>query len=345
MIVTPAKARRNRIASVIMALGSVLLLMLFSSVRAANPLQLWAAYAPISLLVGVLAYAFLTRKYRRRSRILREDFPESWRQILASRIAFYNGLSETEKRRFEAEVAIFLAEKRITGIKTEVDDVTRLLIAASAVIPIFGFQEWEYDNLAEVLVYPDSFDSDMQFTAGQDKNILGLVGSSGALNRLMILSKPHLHRSFEGSNNGHNVGIHEFAHLIDGADGQVDGLPSAACPDCVKPWIDLVRREMARLAVGDSVLNRYGLKNPSEFFAVASEVFFSTPRRLSENHPELYRMLKRIFHQDARSIIGETVTTMFRPYRRRVGRNANCPCGKKTAFKDCCLKGQTAKMN
>jgi Mlc titration factor MtfA (ptsG expression regulator) len=183
----------------------------------------------------------------------------------------------------------------------------------------------------------------MQFGSGKDKNILGLVGSSGALNRLMILSKPDLHRSFARPENGHNVGVHEFAHLIDGADGSVDGIPAATCPDCVKPWTDLMRREMARLAVGDSVLSRYGLKNPAEFFAVVSEVFFSNPHRLSENHPELYRLLVRVFHQDARSIIRETAKAMFRPYGRRLERNAKCPCGRNEGFKDCCLKNWNTK--
>lgn len=342
MIVTPQKTRRNAIASAVLALALVLLLALFSTVRSASLLQLWTIYFPVSLALGLLAYAFLTRKFRRRSKTLAKPFPESRRQILASRVAFYTGLSEVEKSRFEAEVAIFLTEKRITGIKTDVDEATRLLIAASAVIPIFGFPEWEYDNLAEVLVYPASFDSDMQFGEGRDKNILGLVGSSGALNRLMILSKPDLLRSFERPDDGRNVGIHEFTHLIDGADGDVDGVPAATCPDCVKPWIALVHREMARLAAGDSVLSRYGLKSPAEFFAVASEVFFSNPHVLSEAHPELYGLLRQIFQQDTRSIIKNTIAAMFKPHRRGLARNADCPCGENRRFSDCCRKARTA---
>ena len=52
---------------------------------------------------------------------------------------------------------IFLSEVRVTGIKTDVDDKIRVLVAASAIIPIFGFKEWEYDNLGEVLIYPSRF--------------------------------------------------------------------------------------------------------------------------------------------------------------------------------------------
>ena len=38
--------------------------------------------------------------------------------------------------------------------------------SASAVIPIFGFPEWEYDLLAEVLVYPTAFDD--EYRLGED---------------------------------------------------------------------------------------------------------------------------------------------------------------------------------
>ena len=48
-------------------------------------------------------------------------------------------------------------EVRITGIRTDVDDLCRLLVAASAVIPIFGFPDWEYARLGEVLIYPSAF--------------------------------------------------------------------------------------------------------------------------------------------------------------------------------------------
>ena len=54
-------------------------------------------------------------------------------------MVFYNTLSDEQKIKFEQEVQVFLAEKRITGIQTDIDDKVRVLVAASAIIPIFGF--------------------------------------------------------------------------------------------------------------------------------------------------------------------------------------------------------------
>jgi Mlc titration factor MtfA (ptsG expression regulator) len=50
-----------------------------------------------------------------------------------------------------------------------------VFIAASAVIPIFGFPEWRYQNLTNVILYPDTFDGEFQFEGGS-RNILGMVG-------------------------------------------------------------------------------------------------------------------------------------------------------------------------
>ena len=64
-------------------------------------------------------------------------FPASWRQILSEKVDFYAQLSEAEKSRFEADTLQFLDKTQITGIDTDVNDADKLLVAASAVIPLF----------------------------------------------------------------------------------------------------------------------------------------------------------------------------------------------------------------
>ena len=113
----------------------------------------------LAVLAAILYafYRYATADARRRTAALAEDFPAAWRHILTERVAFYLSLTEQEKARFEKQVQVFLANTRITGVQTEVDDATRLLVAASALIPVFGFPEWEYRNLGEVLIVPDAW--------------------------------------------------------------------------------------------------------------------------------------------------------------------------------------------
>jgi Mlc titration factor MtfA (ptsG expression regulator) len=277
----------------------------------------------------------MTRKYRRRRRIVSRPFPPEWDTILRTRVAFYNTLSETEKERFRHEITIFLAEKRITPIKTRIDETTRVLVAASAIIPIFGFPEWEYDDLGEILIYPSSFDDDYQFSSG--RKILGVVHSRGPLSNVMILSKPDLHDGYTHATDMLNVGIHEFAHVIDKADGAVDGVPATLDASLVKPWLDLVRTKMKEIASGRSDIRPYALKNEQEFFAVVSEYFFENPVKLKHNHPKLYAMLEKIFNQDMSSRITTCLKEALFPYGRKIGRNSPCPCGSGEKYKRCCL--------
>ena len=69
--------------------------------------------------------------------------PASWEKILQSHIAFFRALTDQDKERFRQMVKVFLDEVRITGIRTDIDDTVRVLVAASAAIPIFGFHEQE----------------------------------------------------------------------------------------------------------------------------------------------------------------------------------------------------------
>jgi MtfA peptidase len=68
-------------------------------------------------------------------------------------------------------------------------------VASSAVIPVFGFPEWDYTFLDEVLLYPGTFDSKYTINS-KEETITGMVGS-GTMEGKMILSKPSLHSGFE----------------------------------------------------------------------------------------------------------------------------------------------------
>jgi Mlc titration factor MtfA (ptsG expression regulator) len=57
-----------------------------------------------------------------------------------------------------------------------------------------------------------------------------------------------------------------------------------------------------------TVLDTYGVENPSEFFAVATEAFFERPRALEAKHPELYAALRRFFRQDPSRYSSEQAT-------------------------------------
>ncbi len=292
---------------------------------------------PIAAILGLVVHSSLTRKVRRRRQILARPFPTEWEAVLQADVAFFRALEPDEQVRFRREVQTFIGEKRITGIKTDVDTRTLVLAAASAVIPIFGFPEWEWDQISEILIYPSRFDGEFNVGGGSGQNTLGMVGT-GVMNGLMILAKPDLVQGFKNPGDKRNVGLHEFAHLVDKADGEIDGVPGVGLDrQTIGPWIDLVRRKMQEIEDGESDLNRYALTNEAEFFAVATEYLFERPGIMERKHPELFAMMQTIFGQDLKSRVA-ALRREITAGPRRFGRNSPCPCGSGLKFKKCCLE-------
>jgi len=110
----------------------------------------------IALLVAIVAVP-LFFVFRKKLQPVPETFPKSWRQYLLDTVKFYRNQGREDRHQFEEDILYFLSHHKITGISTEITEHDKLLVASSAVIPIFGFPEWHYHNLDEVILYGQSF--------------------------------------------------------------------------------------------------------------------------------------------------------------------------------------------
>lgn len=257
-----------------------------------------------------------------------EAMPKRWKTILSQEVSFYNNLDADKKHLFEYKVMEFLANCTITPVETTAEDLDKILIASSAVIPIFAFPEWKYYNLNEVLLYPTTFNHDFE-TEGKDRRILGMVGT-GYMEGKMILSRDALRQGFQNETDRRNTAIHEFVHLIDKADGTIDGVPELLLDkQYVLPWFDMVEKKIDEIQAGKSDINPYGATNRTEFFAVLGEYFFESPKLLERKHRYLYDYLEKIFHQ-------RLSEREFKIVKAEIGRNDPCPCDSGKKFKKCC---------
>ena len=223
-------------------------------------------------------------------------FPESWHPLLLKHVHFYRELSTDRQAKFQQRMMVFLSEVYIDTVKIKLEELDKILIAASAVIPVFGFNEWHYSTLSGVILYPDTFNDDLQFDNKQKKrNILGLVGT-GRFENQMILSRKALHDGFNITSDKHNTAVHEFVHLIDKMDGVTDGVPERLLQKpYTSQWLKLIHRKMEEINNNKSDIRKYGGTSQAEFLAVASEYFFEQPEKFEKNHPELYKMLTVCF--------------------------------------------------
>ena len=262
-----------------------------------------------TFITGLILYLLSSGKKKRLLKDkLDQEFPEHHRQILTSKVVFYTHLDESAKRQFEKRVQLFLATKKIEAVDTEIDDLVRLMVACSAIIPTFAFPQYNYPNVRTVLIYPNSFDEDFRTERfeGHKEVILGMVGNR-FLEGTVLLSKPDLLMAYDGLPHKSNVGVHEFVHLLDKEDGVIDGIPERLTDHrFTGPWLHEIKDEIRRIEQGKSDINPYALKNNAEFLAVVSEYFFGNPDKFRKRHPELYEFLAAIFNRNNDSDMGKT---------------------------------------
>ncbi len=282
----------DHILSIIISLGAFASFSVIFWDISANTSVFYICMAT-NVLISLNLYRQLSKDYRSLRALQKIPPPAEWNHILAKTVRFYQDLNASDKEIFLKRCQFFLHPISIIGVKTEIDEQTRVLIAASAIIPVFHFPHFEYTNLKEVLVYPSAFN--VQFKKAGKKTAAGMVGK-GLLANKMILSQKALFSGFSNDEDKINVGIHEFVHLIDGMDGQFDGVPNVLMKKSyVLPWIDRIYKEIQKIKQKQSKINPYATKNKAEFFAVASEFFFEQPTVMKRKHPELYHLMEHTF--------------------------------------------------
>ena len=222
--------------------------------------------------------------------------PLKWKNYLNDNVRFYQKLTDIEKLDFEKRVLNFLNTTRIIGFANlKISDIDKLLVGVSAITPIFRFPNWEYDFLYEVIIYPKAIPGKGKY---KGSFINGLVGE-GPMEGRMILAKTALVHEYLNHTDRKNVGVHEFAHIIDKQDGKIDGIPEVLLDGTqIGPWLELIRSKSQEIKNKKAKINSYALTNDAEFFAVVTEYFFEHPEMMNKKHRELYQTLSDIFTKE-----------------------------------------------
>jgi Mlc titration factor MtfA (ptsG expression regulator) len=90
--------------------------------------------------------------------------------------------------------------------------------------------------------------------------------------------------------------LHEFAHKLDMATGRIDGTPPLATRAERDRWArvcsEAYTRHRAMVDAGwPTLMDAYGATDEAEFFAVATETYFTRPLDLASEHRALYALL------------------------------------------------------
>ncbi len=222
---------------------------------------------------------------------MREPTPAAWLAHLAERAPFFADYDPATRERFLRYLNVFLSEITFIGAGgLEITEEMRVVIGAAAVRIIVHLDPSYYDRLTEIVVYPHDYKH-----PDKDGVIYGEAHTWGTV----VLSWPAVLRGMANPHDRHDTAVHEFAHVLDIADGAFDGTPELHASGHYSPWGDVMSRHFFQLKRTrrrrHDVLRQYGATNEAEFFAVATEAFFEDPERLRDKAPDLYDELARFY--------------------------------------------------
>jgi MtfA peptidase len=287
---------------------------------------------------------FFGKRPRDRSQWLANGFPRQWQQILHERMWQYRHLPAELRERVENVALVMFHERQWTGGNGfVVTDEMKVAIGGGAALLTLGLDEpYYFDRLTDIIIYPRPFylTADQANHWSTDPVFGGEVGTAKlgeAWHRGPVLlawsSILHPERS-----NHTNVILHEFAHHLDGLDGDMSGAPPMSNAEQLRDWyrvtevhflqlVGQVRRDEATL------LDHYGASDRVEFFAVATECFFERPHDMKASHPQLYDVLARYFRHDPTTWMphehphrpGEGRSSRPTPHRKKKAKAARPP--------------------
>ena len=259
---------------------------------------------PQCAMLPVMVFGWF--KSRRRRKIVEHPFPEAWFAFLEKNFQHWAFLDEEERERLRGILQVLIDEKNWQGCGgLQLTDEIQVSIAAQAALLLLGIEHDYYENVESILVYPSGYVlprtrvEDGGVVLDDPVAVLGSAHQGGPV----VLSWDSALGGGRDPRDGKNVVYHEFAHKLDMLDGIVDGTPELEDAQAFEAWVRVMTDAFELLGDRTSkgkktLLDAYGATNVGEFFAVSTEVFFEKPRRMRDQHPELYEVLQDFYGQD-----------------------------------------------
>lgn len=241
----------------------------------------------------------------RRKKLLATPVPPAWEDSLDRHVPLYALLPTDLRASLLRKARIMVAEQRWVGSNgLDITEEMKIVVAAQAVVLLAGDEGYLYERLTAIQIYPEFVLSRPSKRRGGHHGHGLLLGEAWQYGNVR-LSWPAVLEGAEDPEDGENVVFHEFAHHLDGLDGQMGGQPPLTTESLQQKW-PIVEREyrglVQELLHGQPTwLDPYAAENPEEFFAVATESFFEEPAGLAENHAALFAVLTELYRVDPRT--------------------------------------------
>jgi Mlc titration factor MtfA (ptsG expression regulator) len=246
------------------------------------------------------------RRMRDERTLRRRAIPDDLWALTLARYPFLSRRSMDDLSALRDLVTLFLADKEFHGTQgLVITDEIAVAIAAQACLPILRLGLHYYDSFAVIVVHPEEVVVTRQVMDDDgvvheyEESIVGEAPGAGP----MMLTWHDIEHAGEWAEVAYNVVIHEFAHVIDMAEGyEPDGIPPLPDRAARDAWAKAIDEEYERFcddldAGQETLVDPYGAESVDEFFGVTVEAFFVAPDEFRSEHPALYEMYAGYFQQ------------------------------------------------
>ncbi|MEX8494200.1 zinc-dependent peptidase [Sphaerotilus sp.] len=205
---------------------------------------------------------------------------------------------------------LFLSEKEFsTAGELELTDAMAVAVAAQACVPVLHLPGGLslYGGFVGIVLHPQEvvvqrrWSDEAGVVHSGDEVLAGEAMEGGPV--MLSWQDVQMAGEPDRAEDGYNVVIHEFIHVLDMRHGGIDGMPALPNRAMRERWLDVMARALAQhtaevAAEQPTWLDPYAAQGPEEFFPVTAEAFFVAPDGLHAEFPEVYALLHQYFEQD-----------------------------------------------
>jgi Mlc titration factor MtfA (ptsG expression regulator) len=205
--------------------------------------------------------------------------------ILYKKFPYFNSLTDKEKRYFEHRVARFIDTYDFIGKEDFlITDEVKVLIAATSTMLTFGMRNYLYTVIDKVIVFPSCYLS--MVTNEYHK------GEFNPRLKAIVFSWEDFVKGYETKEDNLNLGIHEFAHVLNYhglKSGDASGVMFSRMYKKINEEVNNAHN--AEKLIQSNYFRIYAYTNQFEFLAVILEHYFETPELFKQEFPQLYSNL------------------------------------------------------
>ncbi|HMP16060.1 MAG TPA: M90 family metallopeptidase, partial [Gemmatales bacterium] len=221
----------------------------------------------------------------------------------------YHQLTPILQNKLRRTTRVLMAEKRWEGCAgLEITTEIQIVVASHAALLLLYIDHDYFSMVPTILVYPRSFATAKADDHSEEEFVPDKAAEGQAVYRgPVILAWEEVLHDAQFPAEGENVVIHEFAHQLDFLDLSVDGVPLLNSVSARNSWkttisLALEQHRLELVKAKKSLFPAAAAENATEFFAYATEAYYTRPLELLSTYPVVFELLRSFYKLNTASI-------------------------------------------